>query len=149
MIDYKQIYSRYEVSFVEDIRAKKHLEEIVNNGLARHLSNFIVKNIDSLPVEKTQETIPVISSTEHRIKINVISNEEIKRLSKIEHRHLSIEEKITELYKLLKQYNYLGRKYHHRALAIEYQIQVLEEVLENRPSVFQECYKEDLAEVKA
>ena len=63
---------------------------------------------------------------------------------------MTIQEKLNELYKLLKDYNKLDRlKYHYRILGIECQIEVLEEVLENRPSVFQECYRQDLAEVKA
>jgi hypothetical protein len=62
-----------------------------------------------------------------------------------------IKTKLEYLCEMLKKYDNLANKtghYRWRGQAIEMQIDVLEDILYNRPDRWQECYDEDVIEAK-
>lgn len=68
---------------------RERLTEIINEQLARELSHFIINNMELLPISYRKNIDANTGNQEHTIKINLISNEELKRLRKIESEYMT------------------------------------------------------------
>jgi len=66
-----------------DIPAAK-LKEIINKELSFKIADVLMKEIDNLPVVYSKETDSNSGGEVHRLRLNIISNEELKRLRTIE-----------------------------------------------------------------
>ena len=67
---------------------KFKLKEIVNGQLAQGLAYYITNHMDELPAYHTVDTDPNTGQEEHRVRINIISDSELKRLKDIERHSL-------------------------------------------------------------
>jgi hypothetical protein len=86
----------------EDISSipKNELESIIKHKLARILSEYIVEHMEELPVvlEKAPQISTFFDHGEiHEIRVNLISDEELKRLKNIEYEYSKIMRKQEEL----------------------------------------------------
>ena len=81
----EQIQSRMFIS-IRDIVSipKDKLQDVINNQLVRGLSEVIINEMETLPVTYIKETDLNTGGEVHKIKINIISDEELKRLHSIE-----------------------------------------------------------------
>jgi hypothetical protein len=83
--DIIQIYSSFDIPLIDRTRIPKEAKErIVKNNLARELSEYIIENTDKVPVYFTERIIPETGAEEHRLRINIISDDELRRLRDIE-----------------------------------------------------------------
>lgn len=83
--EFSRVYFAWEVHALEKERMPKgDLERITKNQLSRGISDFIVKELDKLPATIQERHIFETDSIEIRISLNLISDEEYRRLKEIE-----------------------------------------------------------------
>ena len=81
----EQISSRMFISMQDILHMpKEELQEIVNRQLVRGLAEVIIDEMETLPVTYIKETEVNTGGEVHKIRINIISDEELKRLHSIE-----------------------------------------------------------------
>lgn len=83
-----KICSTYIVSDSDKMKIPKDaLDRITKNQLAQNIANFIVENLDGLPIkyEIKHDYIINPSAEKHTIKMNLISDDELRRLKEIEY----------------------------------------------------------------
>lgn len=89
--DFIQIYACSRLSLNELVNIpKEHQKDIIKRDLGREIGNYIVNNTDKIPNYTRTETIKTDGSEEHIIRINIISDEEYRRLKEIEHMYNSL-----------------------------------------------------------
>lgn len=83
----ERVYSTHVVSGSDKMKIPKDvLDKIVKNQLAQGIANLIVDGLDNLPISYTIEYDDITNSPaeRHAIKMNLISDDELKRLKKVE-----------------------------------------------------------------
>jgi len=81
----ERIQSRTVISMQDlDNMPKDRMQEIVNNQLVRGLTEVMINEMETLPVTYIRETDRNTGGEIHRIRINIISDAELKRLHHIE-----------------------------------------------------------------
>ena len=63
---------------------KERHNEIVNRNLSHGIAETIINNIQDLPVEYMHRTDEITGNEIYRLKVNIISDDELKRLRLIE-----------------------------------------------------------------
>jgi len=94
----EQINSRMFIS-INDLNtiSKDTLQDIVSRQLARGLADVIVNEMEILPVTYIKERDPNTGGENHRIRINIISDGELKRLQKALEENEDLKEEIEML----------------------------------------------------
>lgn len=81
----EQISSRMVISMLDMINIpKEKLQEIINRQLVRGLTDVIINEMEILPVTYIKETEINTGGEVHKIRINIISDYELRRLHNIE-----------------------------------------------------------------
>lgn len=84
--DIEQICSEYVVDMCDIVKiSKEDLDYMIKRNLAKELSEFIFNNIEILPINYTVKNDDKKAEYIYKVKMNVISDKELKRLRKIEH----------------------------------------------------------------
>lgn len=85
MKDFETVYAAKSMTLLDITRIpNEKLEEITRRELTHILANFILENLDELPVMREEREDPERGGRETRIRVNLISDKEYKRLKEIE-----------------------------------------------------------------
>jgi hypothetical protein len=84
----KEITTIFSVMPFNDLDATKfpeqELKKIVNRGLSRCLADFIMENMEEIPMTRTQKRNLTTREIETKVEMVIISEKELYRLQKIE-----------------------------------------------------------------
>lgn len=79
------IYSEFSMSGYEmEMISDEILDRIIKNRLIGELYDFIINNVDELPIEYTTNHKTVEDAVNHRAEMIIIDKEELNRLKEIE-----------------------------------------------------------------